>query len=108
MSKITKEFTITTTKNVMKRFERFLAMIHHNSKFGHSGLFAMPVDGDGSDDITIVPKPEFAKEVNITGGIGGNVEIAQDDCYTVTDVKPLKSSWVVKNDCLFKNGETYK
>ena len=107
--RITRTFEITTSKDVMERFERFLALLHYNSCFGHSGLFAMPLDGDGSDKVTISPRLRFQHEVDLCGGIGGDIEIAYDDCYVVRNTTPLRSSWTVKTGgILYKNGEQIK
>lgn len=92
----TKTFTITTSPGIMRRIERFLALLHHNSRFGHSATFAMPLDGDGEDKVTVEPEPDFAKEVSLIGGVGGSVEIAYNDAYSCMNLKPLGSRWLVK------------
>jgi hypothetical protein len=107
--RIKKTFEIETSSQVMERLERFLALLHHNSNFGHSGLFAMPLDGDGCDKVTVSPKPRFAHEVDLVGGIGGDVEIAQNGCYTVKKTESLKTNWIVKPAAaLYKNDELHK
>ena len=107
--RITKTFAITTSPDVMERFERFLALLHYNSCFGHSGLFAMPLDGDGSDKVEVSPRLRFQHEVDLCAGIGGDVEIAYDDCYTVKRVSDMGSNWVVKTGgILYKDYEQVK
>ena len=109
MKTIKRTFEISTSEIMMERFERFLALLHHNSNLGHSGLFAMPLDGDGCEKIQISPKPKFHHEVDICGGIGGDVEIAQDGCYTSRKTSPLSASYVVKPvAALYKNDELIK
>ena len=106
MNRVKKTFEIETSPAVMERIERFLSLLHHNSNFGHSGLFAMPLDGDGADKVVVTPKPEFAHEVDLCGGIGGDVEIAQNGCYTVKKTADMGTYWVVKPAAaLYKNGE---
>lgn len=106
---ITKQFEITASPAVMGRIERFFALLHHNSNFGHSATFAMPLDGDGSDKVEISPKPKFAQEVNLIGGVGGLIEIAYDNSYGCCDVKHLSGDWTVKAvPTLIKNGELHK
>lgn len=79
---ITKTFTITTTPELINRLERFFALLHFNSNFGHSNLFGMWLDGDGPDrfkvdgvDVSLSP------EVSAIGGVGYGMEIAGKDCY---------------------------
>lgn len=109
MNRVKKTFEIETSPAVMERIERFLALLHHSSNFGHSGLFAMPLDGDGADKVTVTPKPGFAHEVDLCGGIGGDVEIAQNGCYTVKKTANMGSYWVVKPAAaLYKNGDLHK
>lgn len=109
MSRIKKTFEIETSPEVMERIERFFALLHHNSNFGHSGLFAVFLDGDGADKVTVSPKPRFAHEVDLCGSIGGDVEIAQNGCYTVKKTAELGSLWLVKPAAaLYKNGDLHK
>ena len=106
---IKKSFEIESIPLVMRRFERFLAMLHYNSAWGHSAMFAMPLDGDGAERFKVSPKPGFRYEVNLVGGIGGTVEIAYDDCYASKHLANLKSDWVVcPSASLYKNGDLYK
>ncbi len=53
MDEKTKTFTITTSPKLMKRIERFLALLHFNSSFGHSATFAMSLDGDGCEKVKV-------------------------------------------------------
>lgn len=73
MINITKKFEITANAEAMAKFEAFLAMLHYNG--GHSGIFAMEFDGDGSDSLKVSPKPEkFAAGLEMSG-VGADVEI---------------------------------
>ena len=109
MNRVKKTFEIETSTAVMERIERFFALLHHNSNFGHSGLFAMWLDGDGPDKVTITPKPAFDLEVNLCGGIGGDVEIAQNGCYTVKKTADMGSRWLVKPAAaLYKDDELHE
>lgn len=106
---IKRTFTIETTPLLMRRFERFLAMLHHNSAWGHSGLFAMPLDGDGVEKIKVSPKPGFQDEVCLVGGIGGAVEIARTDTYVAMNLAPLRSRWTVAPSAsLYRDGELHR
>jgi len=108
-NRVRKVFAIETSPVVMERIERFLALLHHNSNFGHSGLFAMPLDGDGNDKISVTPKPSFANEVDLCGGIGGDVEIALNGGYTVQKIADMGSRWYVKPAAaLYKNDDLHK
>ncbi len=53
---VTKQFSITTTPEVLQRFEAFLAHLQHCSAIGHSCTVAMDIDGDGADRFTVSPK----------------------------------------------------
>lgn len=109
MKHIKRTFEIETSPEVMERLERFFALLHHNSNFGHSGLFAMPLDGDGCDKVVVSPKPRFAHEVDLAGSIGGDVEIAGNGCYTAKKTSSLNSSWIVKPGAvLYKDDELHK
>jgi hypothetical protein len=79
---ITKTITITTDSTMMKRIERFLALLHYNSCFGHSGLFGMYLDGDGWEKVKVEGLDRrLALEVDAIGGVGYDIEIAQDNSY---------------------------
>lgn len=79
MKTITKTFEITATPDVMKRFERFLALMHYNG--GHSATFGMPFDGDGSDVLKTNPPPENNEDRKYIGGFGPELEIAYNNSY---------------------------
>ena len=76
-----KTYEIEAPEYIHIRFERLLAMLHWNGRFGHSGLFAMPLDGDGADKITVDPEPSYRLEAELIGGVGYGVEIAYDHCF---------------------------
>ena len=108
MKRIKQTFEIETSPEVMERIERFFALLHHNSNFGHSATFGMWLDGDGSDKVSVSPKPRYAKEVDLIGGVGGSIEIAGNNCYTCCDTKKLASDWyVMTTGSLYKNGDLH-
>ena len=100
--RITKTFTITTSADVMKRLERFFAMLHFNSNWGHSSFFGLFVDGDGADKITVDPKPTNHEEVDLLGGVGFDVEIAQDNSYTGRFFAKERTAYWVKDKKLYR------
>ena len=107
--KIKRTFEIETSPEIMIRIERFFALLHHNSNFGHSGLFAMPLDGDGNEKVSIKPKPKFAGEVNMVANIGGDVEIVCDNGYYTKRISSLTNSYLATSvPALIKNGEVIK
>ena len=111
MERITRTFEITTSIEVMKRLERFLALLHFNSNFGHSGIFAMPLDGDGSDKVSVKGMERaLCHEVDLIGGVGYDIEIAYNTTYSGADIdKEKKNKWCVKRSAsLFKNDEVRK
>lgn len=77
MSKLyEKTYTIRGTKGALHKLETFFAFMHYNG--GHTGLFAMPFDGDGHERLTIDPAPDesLRKPAQATAGVGAGVEIA--------------------------------
>jgi len=71
-----KTYTIRSTKEVFHKFETFLSFMHFNG--GHTGLFAMPFDGDGHEWLTVDPAPDESLRdvVHKVSGVGAGVEIA--------------------------------
>lgn len=45
--------TITASPSVILRIERFLALLHLSSIWGHSCTAAMDIDGDGSEKVHV-------------------------------------------------------
>jgi hypothetical protein len=94
-TEVTKTFKITASSDmIMKRFENFLGFLHFNG--GHSGLFAMSFDGDGSDRLTCDPEPQITigegkKEADSVAG--SDVEIANEDGYQGMTVKDKAESY---------------
>lgn len=73
----TKTFTVTTSPEVLARFEKFLCFLHYNG--GHSGLFAMPFDGDGHERFHVEPAPATGtRDWSRISDAGPEVEIACD------------------------------
>lgn len=81
--KVVKSYTIGfSSDRVRRRFERLVMMMDFSSKVGHSGTFAMPLDGDGSDVVSCDDlEPGLNNGVSRGGSIGFHVEIAYDDSY---------------------------
>jgi len=92
-SRITKTFEITTSVTVMRRIERFFALLHWNSVHGHSATFAMPLDGDGQDKVAVKPTPGHSKEVNLIAGVGHEVEVAGSNNFYCIPAAKGKSAY---------------
>lgn len=110
INKITKTFTITTSTEVMRRFERFLALLHLNSHWGHSATFAMPLDGDGPDRFEVADL-DFSlvkKDVNLIGNVGHEVEVAYNDSYGTVAKKRDAKRYTAKDGILYRDGEQIK
>lgn len=45
--------TITSSESVILRIERFLALLHLSSAWGHTCTAAMDIDGDGSEKVIV-------------------------------------------------------
>lgn len=105
----TKTYTISGSQDVMRRFERFLALLHFNSAWGHSATFCMPLDGDGWDKFQVHDfHPDFYREVGLIGGVGYPLEIALDDGYTCKPVGVSNRFYAVKDGKLMRDGEVIK
>ncbi|MDP4224858.1 MAG: hypothetical protein Q8910_00610 [Bacteroidota bacterium] len=91
-TKITKTYEITfSNKDVFNRFERFLSLLHFNSGFGHSGLFGMSLDGDGSEKINVDRfDKRYMYEVDAIGGAGNGIEVALDNGYKIVPIDTNK------------------
>ena len=93
---ITKTFQITASPEVMRRFERFLCFFHYNG--GHSGMFAMPFDGDGADYLKVEPPPIRENgDHHKVASFGPEVEIAYNNCYKTFSLARDKTSYKVQN-----------
>jgi hypothetical protein len=72
---VTKAFTITTSPEVLARFEKFLCFLHYNG--GHSGVFAMSFDGDGPERFKVEPAPDKGtRDWSRISDAGASVEVA--------------------------------
>lgn len=58
---VTKTYKITAKPEILKRVEAFIAHLQYVGNIGHSGLFAMGFDGDGSDKMTVEGIPDYKK-----------------------------------------------
>jgi hypothetical protein len=101
---ITKTFTITTNnQETMDTFERFLCFLHYNG--GHSGIFGMEFDGDGSDRLKVDPAPaKDSRGYNDFSIIntGQDMEIACSSCYKSFPIDQNKHYYKAKGRKLFK------
>ena len=81
---IEKTFTIKGSVEVMARIERFFALLHRNSRAGHSAYFGMWLDGDGPDAFTVEPRPDqlIMQEAGLVGGVGDVLEVATHRNFT--------------------------
>lgn len=81
----THNYTIEMSPEVKKIFDHFLALLHYNSNWGHSAIFGMFLDGDGSAVFEVKKglneDPSIRKGVNEIGGSGAHMEIAQSDGF---------------------------
>lgn len=108
---ITKTFTVTASKDVMKRFERFLALLHYNSSFGHSNHFGMYLDGDGPEKLRVNEvNHELHREVELIGSTAYDVEIANTDNYSgLYKDRHKENSYHTESEFrLMSNGEVRK
>jgi len=103
-------FEIEASEEVMETFERFLALLHYNSRFGHSALFGMFLDGDGNGRFTVKNDLfKYRHGVSAVGNIGYTAEIANSEGYGVSNLAPMgENHWYVKGDILYKNGKLHK
>ncbi len=111
----TKTFEITTSPAIMRKLERFFALLHWNSRWGHSAMFGLWLDGDGEDAVTVAPEPGYSDEVGLIGGVGVIIEIAGYNGFSCCDTKEIGSNWQVKQmpvaqtaATLLKNDEIVK
>ncbi len=106
----TKTFTITASPILLRRIERFLALLHFNSGFGHSGIFAMSLDGDGNEKVKVADiDRNLAKQVEGIGSIGYDVEIANDASYTGKFIdRNRECRWIVRPSPVEGVAEIYK
>lgn len=109
---VTKTFTVTASDFiVMHRFERLLAMLHFNSNFGHSSIFGIPLDADGSDKIRVAEiDKNLGRQVGLLAGIGYDVELAGDGNYSgkFIDRQRPGGRWLVKPSPVEGAAELYK
>lgn len=109
MKTIKKTYEIEASPDVIARFERFLALLHYNSRFGHSAYFGMPLDGDGSDTFTVdVDLSKYINEVDLIGGVGYNFEIALDNTYSCKKVSNPTHYYKTQNNKLYRDNIVIK
>jgi hypothetical protein len=106
-----KVFTISfSDKSLMERFERFLALLHFNSNFGHSSIFGMEMDGDGSEKIQVKDvNRDYKNGVDLIGGVGYQIELADDHGYKGKFVDGKSHAfYYTKDSSLYKDNEIVK
>lgn len=105
----TRIYKITGFPRDLERLERFFAMLHYSSLWGHSGTFAMTLDGDGLQRLVVSPEPkQFRTEYNLAMTVGGDVEVAVDKGYALRMSKS-KTVWTVQPSVtLYKDGKAHK
>jgi len=93
---VTRTYTITATEDTLTKFEGFLALLHFNTAWGHSNLFAMPCDGDGHEHFKVQPEPDqhWRKKVAQIGGVGASVEIALEKGYAARFIDYKRKAYV--------------
>ena len=103
-------FSVQASPRILRRFHRLLALLHYSSSFGHSGIFGMPLDGDGNDEISVEPRPPHQHEVDAVGSVGYDVELATDVGYSGLFKNHQKECpWAsVPTATLFKDGKQIK
>lgn len=96
MNTVSKTFTFTATPEVMKRFENFLCFFHYNG--GHSGMFGMCFDGDGSDKLRCNPPPtKINRDSSLISHSVNELEIAYNDCYKSYALNRNRNQYKAKN-----------
>jgi hypothetical protein len=104
---VTRKFEITTSYEVMERIERFFALLHWNSRHGHSSVFGMALDGDGSDKVTVRPEPDHEREVSLIGGVGGDVECASNNGFYCIFKQKDRKHWRAEDGELRVDGKLH-
>lgn len=77
-----KTYTIEADNETLLMFERLMAWLHWNGRWGHSGKVAMPFDGDGDSGFTVDQEVadmhrEYVRKMNP----GKDIEIVYADEY---------------------------
>ena len=107
--RIAKTFTIETNPEMMTKIERFMAMIHYNSNWGHTSTFGLPVDGDGGDHINVQEVDDkYRAGVNAIGNVGYPLELALSDGFGAYSIDMDKSFWKARNGKLFRDGKLHR
>lgn len=95
------KFTIEMSPEVKKTFDHFLALLHYNSNWGHSSIFGMFLDGDGSAVFQVKKglneDPSIRNGVNDIGGSGAHMEIAQSDGFMGEFFDRAHSTYSIKD-----------
>lgn len=75
-------FEIKADEGTMERFKRLLAIMHRSSDVGHTGLFAMSVDGDGHEIFKVKSGVDYSEYKEGMDDVAGySVEIAKSNGY---------------------------
>jgi hypothetical protein len=74
--KVSVDIKLTGNKACVERVLSLFGMIQFNGNVGHSGVFGISWDGDGSDKIKVEgPIPDHKEAWNATSSYGGYVEM---------------------------------
>lgn len=75
----------------------FMTLIHHATHVGHSGLFAVPLDGDGDARVTVCPSPDPALRAlaNRVSAAAVDVEIAGCGSFRGERLDRSRKVWLV-------------
>ena len=94
--------SFTGSQALIDKFLRLLAMLHRSSSVGHSGLFAMWLDGDGADRFEVEPKDfiePYFKGANAVSNVGYDVETACTVGFSGVFVNRARvSKWAYKDN----------
>lgn len=94
-------FTATGSRSGLARFRGLLALLHWAGRFGHTGIFAMPLDGDGPDVLTIDPEPGNRDAAQKIFGIGYDVEVSYDNVFSgLFQNRKRKAKWDVQRETM--------
>ncbi len=97
--------TLVGDNTTLLRFLEFLAFFQYNG--GHSGLFAMPFDGDGADRLGVENAEVWIPRSHVRGaqriaGVGGGVEVANGNGVYTTQKIEHSHRWVYRNGVLYR------
>jgi hypothetical protein len=96
-----KTFTVKVQgSDAIAAMDNFFALIHHATHVGHSGVFAVPLDGDGDARVTVdpAPDPETRKRAERVSAAAVDIEQAGMRSFRGKRLKKDAKVWVVDDD----------